>query len=290
MNYNGLERHLKPILELAIREDIGNGDITTEAIFQSTNLQARGEIIAKDKSILCGLSIVDYVFNYQTEAIKNSKFFFPEGAPINRGDKVYEVIGDMRRLLSFERIALNFLQRLSGIASKTKEFVNALGETSSLKILDTRKTIPGYRLLEKYAVKMGGGDNHRHGLFDMFMIKDNHIELAGGIKPAIKLVRIYANKNNLKENQIVVECKQLDQVKEAVSECVDIIMLDNMTDSSIKQAIKIIPNGIKIEISGNITPAKILTLSRLKADFISCGSITHSAVAKDFSMQIIPLP
>lgn len=289
MNNKELDLHLKDILEIAIKEDIGNNDITTAAILQSASIQATGEIIAKDKSILCGLPVVDYIFNYQKDSIKNSKFFFPEGAEINRGDKVYQITGDLRQLLSFERIALNFLQRLSGIASKSKEFVSMVEGRNMPSILDTRKTIPGYRFLEKYAVRVGGGLNHRYGLYDMFMIKDNHIQLAGGVKPAIKLVRAYANDNNLKETKLEVECNNLEQVRDAADECVDIIMLDNMPDSSIKPAIEIIPSGIKIEISGNVTPAKILTLRKLKIDFISCGSITHSATAKDFSMKISPL-
>ena len=285
MKLNELDRHLKPILELAIREDISSSDITTKAMVREPVI-AQGGIIAKDKAILCGLPMVDYIFNYHTDSIKNSKFFFPEGATVHNGDKVYEVTGEVSRLLSYERIALNLLQHLSGIASKSREFVEALNGLAKPSILDTRKTLPGYRALEKYAVKIGGANNHRQGLYDMFLIKDNHIQLAGSVTQAIKRVRTYANDSDLKHLSVEVECKSLEQVKEAAEQSADIIMLDNMPDSSIRQAVKLIPSGIKIEVSGRVSVSKIPTLARLEVDFISCGALTHSANAKDFSMQI----
>lgn len=290
VNHSELENYFKPILELAIKEDIGNKDITSDAILTTLGVPtpkiAKGKIIAKDNAILCGLPVVDYIFNYQTDAIKNSKFFFSEGASVNNGDTVYEITGNMGRLLSFERIALNILQRLSGIASKTRSFVESLEGKKKPQILDTRKTMPGYRMLEKYAVKIGGAGNHRSGLYDMFIIKDNHIKLAGGITEAIKAVRIYAKKNALSNLKIEVECQSLEQVKKAKEQGVDVIMLDNMPDSSIRNAIKIISGNIKTEISGNITLGKVANLGRLDINFISVGSITHSVLAKDFSMDV----
>ncbi len=283
-------RHFKDqLLPLALREDLGgkNLDITTLATVKSGSL-GKARIEAKDELVLAGLPFVDVVF---TSASKNwqIKHLAKEGEEVTRGTTVYEIEGDFALLLSLERTALNILQRLSGIASKTKTFVKLL-EGSRIKMLDTRKTIPGYRLLEKYAVKVGGGVNHRMGLYDFFLIKDNHLAAAGGVNEAIRLVREYYQKHkaelSLPNLQIEVECKTLEQVSEAATAHADVIMLDNMDDGKIRQAIKLIDRRSKIEVSGGVSQGRLANLARLEIDFVSAGALTHSAAAKDLSMKI----
>jgi nicotinate-nucleotide pyrophosphorylase (carboxylating) len=296
MNELLLERALKhfreKILPIALEEDLGENslDITTLATLKS-GARGRARIEAKDELVLAGIPFVDEVFTSKSKEWQ-IKHLAKEGDEVSRGTVVYEIEGDFALLLTLERTALNTLQRLCGIASKTKTFVKQL-EGSRIKILDTRKTIPGFRLLEKYAVKMGGGMNHRMGLYDLFLIKDNHLEAAGGVAPAIKMVREFHQQNKAKyafpNLNIEVECKTLEQVSEAVTANADIIMLDNMDDGRIRQAIKLIDRKSKIEVSGGVTMGRLAGLARLEIDYISAGAVTHSAPAKDLSMKITRL-
>lgn len=271
------------LLPLALAEDLGDGDITTRAIL-SPGAQARARIEAKDELVLCGLPFLDTVFE-QLGGVHRIKHLARDGQLVHRGEAVWEIEGDLATLLSGERVALNMLQRLSGVASKTASFTKALDGTK-IKLLDTRKTLPGMRLLEKYAVKIGGGTNHRIGLFDLYLIKDNHISACGGsIAEAVKRVRQHAQMRGAPTLDIEVECKTLEQVKEAVAQHVDIIMLDNMDDLKLRQAIPLVARQAKIEVSGNVTLGRLPNLARLEIDYISCGAITHSAPARDLSMN-----
>ncbi len=267
-------------MKLAIKEDIGKGDITTEAIV-SKKANAVATIVAKDAGRICGIDVVNEFFKFYDKKI-DVKCLKKDGEVILVGDEVIRLEGNARSILSVERIVLNFLQRLSGVTTKTKQYVDIISEYK-VKLLDTRKTIPGFRLLEKYAVKTGGGKNHRKGLYDMFLIKDNHIEAAGSIKKAVKAVK-------KKKMKIEVETKSLDQVKEAVKEDVNMIMLDNMSIDEIEIAVKMIREAnkkIKIEASGGININNIEEIAKCGVDFISVGTdLTLSAKALDFSLNI----
>ncbi|MBN8218616.1 MAG: carboxylating nicotinate-nucleotide diphosphorylase [Spirochaetes bacterium] len=271
------------ILPLALEEDLGPGDITTEAILEPGKT-ARAVIEAKDELVLCGLPFLDAVFE-GSGGVHRVKHLARDGESLKRGQAVYEVEGTLAALLSRERVALNLLQRLTGIASKTATFVKTL-EGTRVKLLDTRKTAPGLRLLEKYAVRTGGGENHRIGLYDLYLVKDNHIAACGGsIAEAVRRVRQHAGKNGGKMPSIEVECKTLEQVREAVDQHIDIIMLDNMDDLKLRQAVPLIDRRAKIEVSGNVSLGRLPNLARLEIDYISCGALTHSAPAKDLSMN-----
>lgn len=278
-----LESWKRDLLPLALAEDVGPGDITTQAILKPGST-ARARIEAKDEMVLCGLPFLDTVFE-TLGGVSRIKHLAQDGQSVHRGQAVWEIEGDLATLLTGERTALNLLQRLSGIASKTASFTKAL-EGTRVRLLDTRKTLPGFRLLEKYAVKTGGGTNHRIGLFDLYLIKDNHITACGGsIQEAVQRVRQHAKARGGAVPSIEVECKTLAQVQEAVAQHVDIIMLDNMDDLKLRQAIPLIDRRAKIEVSGNVTLGRLPNLARLEIDYISCGAITHSATAKDLSLN-----
>ena len=275
------ETHLLP---LALQEDVGAGDLTTEGIVTG---RPRGLAVidAKDELVVCGLSMAEAVFRTGGEGIRIIRHLAKDGDTVSRGSVVMEVEGDLALLLTLERTALNVLQRLSGIASRTRTFVREL-EGSRTVLLDTRKTAAGWRLLEKYAVATGGGANHRLGLHDMVLIKDNHIEAAGGITEAMRRVRRHLEVLPLPRPWIEVECESLGQVEEALSMGADVIMLDNMDDARIRQAVVRAEGRCKLEVSGNITAGRLPVLARLGVDFISSGAITHSAPAKDLSMTL----
>ena len=284
MNESDLIRHFKPIFALAVEEDIGAGDITTEALIPEGK-RGQGRIVAKDQAVLCGLTLVDFIFRQNKQA--NTHSFFKDGDEVGRGKTVYEVDTSLKILLSYERIALNILQRLSGIASKVRDFCRTLAPHSNVKIVDTRKTTPGYRFLEKYAVTVGGGKNHRMGLYDHYLIKDNHIAVVGGISSAVRAVRNHRNRQkNGSRLLIEVECKTLEQVEEAKNLMIDVIMLDNMSNDDISKSRRLIPSHIEVEVSGNVTQGRLPSLARMSIDSISSGDFTHSFKAKDFSMQI----
>ncbi|MGK9369962.1 carboxylating nicotinate-nucleotide diphosphorylase [Melioribacter sp. Ez-97] len=267
------------IIQAALKEDIGKGDVTTKAIIPASQ-KGTAAIYAKEPGVVAGLFVAKEVFK-KLDGNSKWKNYAAEGDAVTKGQKIAEVTGNLRALLSGERTALNFLQRISGIATATRKFIETLADTN-VKILDTRKTAPGLRLLDKYGVNAGGGTNHRFGLYDMVLIKDNHIEAAGGIKNAVNRVR----KKYGEKYKVEVETTNLIEVQEAIDAGADIIMLDNMTISQMKKAVKLIKGKCKTEASGNVDLKRIKKIASTGVDFISVGSLTHSVKALDLSMKI----
>lgn len=271
-------------IKIALEEDINSEDVSTNAVMPEYK---KGEVylFAKEDGIIAGLQIFERVFKLLDE---NTEVTFIEtnGRTIQDGDRVEEgqalavVTGDIRVLLSGERTALNYLQRLSGIATYTRHLADML-KGSKTKLLDTRKTSPGMRIFEKYAVRIGGGCNHRYNLSDGVLLKDNHIDAAGGVKEAIEAARSYAPF----VRKIEVETENLDMVREAVEAGADIIMLDNMSPEMMAEAIRIIDGRAETECSGNITKENIETITSLGVDYISSGALTHSAPILDISLK-----
>ena len=278
MNSKLNDSSIEALVKKTLKEDIENGDITTRNIFSKDKL-AIAEIIAREPMILCGLDIFQSVFKYLNPDVKFFSKNYKDGDEVSIEEVIIKVECDVISLLEGERSALNILQWLSGISTLTNKYVK---KAEPIKILDTRKTTPGLRVFEKYAVMCGGGNNHRFGLYDQVLIKDNHIELAGSITMAVNLIKETIGKDNI----IEVEVKTIEEVEEALNNNVDIIMLDNMDVTIMKQAIKKINGRAKIEISGGITYEKLGELSNIGADFISIGALTHSAAAIDISMNI----
>ena len=280
MNFILKDSSIAALVENTLKEDIENGDITTRNIFSKEKL-AIAEVIAREPMILCGLDIFQAVFKKLAPDVKFSSKKFKDGDEVGVEETIIMVECDVVSLLEGERSALNILQWLSGIATMTNKYVKKAKPT---KILDTRKTTPGLRVFEKYAVICGGGNNHRFGLYDQVLIKDNHIEVAGSITKAVKLIKDKIPKDNI----IEVEVKTMEEVEEALNNKVDIIMLDNMNIEIMKQAIQKINGKAKIEISGGVTYESLAEISKIGADFISIGALTHSAAAVDISMNITP--
>ena len=280
MNKSGLNiETIKSVIEYALNEDIGKGDITTNSLIP-IDLQTKATMVAKSTGVIAGLAVAEYVFRtFSTDIIW--KTFVNDGDKVSKGDLIVEISGPYRALLTGERVALNFLQRMSGIATMTANYVDTLKEYKT-QILDTRKTVPGLRLLDKYAVKMGGGTNHRIGLYDMVLIKDNHIKIAGGITNAVAQI-----KKNLPDGiKVEVETTTIKEVQEALAAGVDIIMLDNMSNSTMAESVKIISGHAKVEASGNMTMERLKEVAATGVDFISIGALTHSVAAFDISMNI----
>lgn len=267
------------LIDLALKEDYGSGDITTDNLIDPA-LSGIGHMIAKEPLVVAGIDIVQQVFNHidpDTAMTPN----YADGDFIQKGETILTIKGSMRALLIGERTALNFLQRLSGIATLVRSYVDML-ENKKVRLADTRKTTPGWRILEKYAVRVGGGDNHRMGLYDGVLIKDNHIAARGGIQQSIEQVR-----NKISHLiKIEIEVSDLEQVKEAVQAGADIIMLDNMDEDQIKKAVKLINGKAVIEVSGNVTKNDLPRLAETGVDIISVGALTHSARCVDISMRI----
>ena len=262
----------------ALREDISSEDVTTNAVMREYK-KGTVELICKEDGIIAGLDVFKRVFTLldpNTEFEINVK----DGDAVKNGDKIGTVTGDIRVLLSGERTALNYLQRMSGIATYTNSIAK-LFEGSKTKLLDTRKTTPNMRIFEKYAVKVGGGHNHRYNLSDGILLKDNHINAAGSITNAVKLAKEYAPF----VRKIEVETETLDMVREAVDAGADIIMLDNMTHETMAEAIKIIDGRAETECSGNVTRENVEKLIDLGVDYISSGALTHSAPIMDLSLK-----
>ena len=270
----------KEFIAYVIREDLGRGDVTTNFVCDEPR-NGRAFIKAKSDLVLCGVDLAAYIFEFIDETL-DIELLARDGEKLCAGERIMNISGNTASILKGERTALNFLQRLSGIASLTAEYVKEIDKYSETKIADTRKTTPGLRTLEKYAVRTGGGSNHRFGLDDGVMIKDNHIVLAGSITQAVENVRSKIH-HLLK---IEVETTNLDEVKEALAAKADVIMLDNMDYDMMAEAIEIIGDSAKIEISGGVTLERINELSKLGADFISVGALTHSAVAKDINLTL----
>lgn len=271
---------VKKIIEDALYEDIFTGDITTDNLIDEKTVKI-AKITAKEEGILCGIDIAimtfkNLNFNLEFEKLKE------DGDKILKGEDVLIIKGSAKDILKAERVALNFLQRMSGIATKTRKYVDVLNN-DNIKLVDTRKTTPNLRILEKYAVKIGGAKNHRFGLYDLVMIKDNHIKASGGIKNAVEII-----KNNLSHaHKIEVEATCIEEVKEAIEANVDIIMLDNMDNEMIKEATKIIDKKAIIEVSGGIDLERLKSLKVLDIDIISLGTLTHSIKSLDLSLNFI---
>ena len=262
----------------ALAEDIHDGDITSRSIFLD-NKPATAEVIAREPMILCGLDVFQEVFKKLDAMVTFSSGKFSDGDEVLAGEIIIKVQCGVVPLLEGERSALNILQWLSGIATLTDRYVK---KVAPVKVLDTRKTTPGLRVFEKYAVACGGAINHRFGLYDQVLIKDNHIEAAGGISNAVSAIR----KNVSENKKIEVEVQSVEEVKEALESHVDIIMLDNMVLDTMHQCITLIDGKAKTEISGGITFDRLEEISTTGADFVSIGALTHSAPAVDISMNI----
>ncbi|MCR4675117.1 MAG: carboxylating nicotinate-nucleotide diphosphorylase [Lachnospiraceae bacterium] len=267
-----------PLILQALREDISSEDVTTNAIMPEANL-GTCDLICKEDGVIAGLPIFKRTFELLDEETKVD-LKVKDGDQVKKGELLAVVTGDIRVLLSGERTALNYLQRMSGIATYTSK-VAALLEGSNTKLLDTRKTTPNNRLFEKYAVKVGGGYNHRYNLSDGVLIKDNHIGAAGSVAEAVKRAKDYAPF----VRKIEVEVENLDMVKEAVEAGADIIMLDNMSHEEMKEAIGIIAGRAETECSGNITKENVKAISDLGVDYVSSGALTHSAPILDVSLK-----
>ena len=272
------EKTINLLVMNALAEDIHDGDITTRSIFLE-NKPATAEVIARETMILCGLDVFQEVFKKLDAMVTFSSGKFSDGDEVLAGEIIIKVQCGVVPLLEGERSALNILQWLSGIATLTDRYVK---KVAPVKVLDTRKTTPGLRVFEKYAVACGGAINHRFGLYDQVLIKDNHIEAAGGISNAVSAIR----KNVSKNKKIEVEVQSVEEVKEALESHVDIIMLDNMVIDTMHQCITLIDGKAKTEISGGITFDRLEEISTTGADFVSIGALTHSAPAVDISMNI----
>lgn len=267
------------LIDLALQDDVGTGDITTDNIIPA-GTNRRAKMVAKADGVVAGLPIAEMVFR-KLDPHLAWKPRVEEGQKIKKGDVLVEFEGSYRALLTGERTALNFLQRLSGIATMSNRYAEAVKDFKT-KILDTRKTLPGFNKLDKYAVKTGGGTNHRHGLHDMAMIKDNHIEVAGGITAAVNAVRSKIEPGI----KIEVETTTLEQVQEAIDAGADIIMLDNMDTETMYKGVELIAGRAKVEASGNMTLERLREVAATGVDYISIGALTHSVSALDISQRI----
>ncbi|MFZ3066363.1 MAG: carboxylating nicotinate-nucleotide diphosphorylase [Nitrospirota bacterium] len=263
----------------ALAEDIGSGDITTNVIVPERTL-ARGAIVLEEDAVIAGLEIAEEVFKQLDKNVKFSAAY-KDGARVLKGKVIAKISGKARPLLTGERTALNILQRLSGIATLTNSFVKAVKGTDA-KIVDTRKTTPNFRIFEKYAVLMGGGHNHRFGLYDAVLIKDNHISIGGGIKKAVAIAR----QNIPHTMKVEVEAKSLKEVKDALASGADIIMLDNMPVAMMKKAVAMINKKTVVEASGNVNLKNVRDAALTGVDIISIGALTHSYKAVQMSMEI----
>ncbi|MEI7830705.1 MAG: carboxylating nicotinate-nucleotide diphosphorylase [Prolixibacteraceae bacterium] len=267
------------LINQALEEDIGTGDITTNALIPETMVRS-ATMVAKSAGIIAGMEVAETVFRSLSPQITWNPLF-RDGDKVEKGTLLVEMTGSYRALLSGERLALNFLQRMSGIATMTNLFVEQV-KNYNVKILDTRKTVPGLRLLDKYAVKAGGGENHRIGLYDMVLIKDNHIKVAGGIKNAVEQIR----KQVSSDMKIEVETTSVAEVLEALEMKADVIMLDNMSNELMKECVGIIDHRAKVEASGNMNIERVKEVAATGVDYISIGALTHSVTALDISMNI----
>lgn len=276
-----LEHTIDTLVRLALDEDLGDsGDVTTLATIDPA-LITTAQITAKAEGVIAGLPLLQAVYQ-QVDPAVHIRLHTEDGCPVAPGLRIASLEGSTQSLLTGERTALNFLQRLSGIATLTRRFVDAVSRTNAT-ILDTRKTTPGWRLLEKYAVRMGGAANHRMGLYDIVLVKDNHIAAAGGLRAAVEGVRSYEAARNL---PLIVEVETLDQLREALELSPDRILLDNMDDTTMRQAVEIAAGRVALEASGNMNLERVAAVAATGVDYISVGALTHSAPALDLSMRI----
>ena len=278
MNEITMKMQADQLIRMALQEDITSEDVSTNAVMP-TATRGTVDLIAKEDGVVAGLEIYARVFKILDEKTE-IELHCKDGDEVKKGELMATVTGDIRVLLSGERVALNYLQRMSGIATYTRQVAKLL-EGSNVTLLDTRKTTPNCRVFEKYAVRVGGGHNHRYNLSDGVLLKDNHIGAAGSVAKAVKMAKAYAPF----VRKIEIEVETLDQVKEAVEAGADIIMLDNMTPEIMKQAVELIDGRAQTECSGNITKENIQKIREIGVDFVSSGALTHSAPILDISMK-----
>ena len=278
MNTITMKLHADKLIQMALEEDITSEDVSTNAVMPKAQ-KGSVDLIAKQDGIIAGLDVYARTFEL-LDADTQIEFQCADGDAVKKGQLLAVVTGDIRGLLSGERVALNYLQRMSGIATYTHEVAEML-KGSSVTLLDTRKTTPNCRIFEKYAVRVGGGQNHRYNLSDGVLLKDNHIGAAGSVTKAIQMAKAYAPF----VRKIEVEVETLEQVKEAAEAGADIIMLDNMTPDTMKQAVDLINGRAKTECSGNITRENIKKICEIGVDYVSSGALTHSAPILDISMK-----
>ncbi len=269
-----------PLIKAALNEDIGTGDVTTESTVPE-QMQLEGRIIAREPGVIAGLTVADRVFKI-VDSQTHFKPEFEDGDWIEKDTVVARISGPGPAILKGERVALNFLQRMSGIATLTRKFVDAVKDTQAV-ILDTRKTAPGLRLTDKWAVKLGGGQNHRIGLFDMALIKENHITAAGSITEAVGLIRA----KQVHTLAVEVEVKTLDELKEALALPINRILLDNMSLRQMREAVRLTQGRVPLEASGNVNLENAAQIAATGVDYISIGMLTHSAKALDISLLIV---
>lgn len=265
-------------LWMALKEDITSEDVTTNAIMREDKL-GEAELLCKQDGVVAGIQIFERVFHLLDENTK-VEMYVKDGDVVKNGQLMAKVTGDIRTILTGERVALNYLQRMSGIATHTRKLVDLLGN-AKIKLLDTRKTTPNMRIFEKYAVRVGGGTNHRLNLSDGVLIKDNHIGAAGSIKRAVDMAREYAPF----VRKIEVEVETMEQVQEAIDAGADIIMLDNMDNETMKKAVALIDGRAETECSGNVTAERVKDIIETGVDYMSCGALTHSSAIMDISLK-----
>ncbi len=278
MTDSSLPTDLALIVNLALQEDIGDGDITSLLI--ADNLQAKAHILCREEAILCGIAWVEETYRNIDSRVQ-IQWNFKDGDSLKKDAQVAEIVGNARAILTGERTALNFLQTLSGTATITKQYTERLKGTSVI-LLDTRKTLPGMRNAQKYAVRVAGGSNHRKGLYDAYLVKENHIQSCGNISNAISTAR-KINPNKVLE----VEVQNLEQLSEAISAKPDIIMLDNFKLQDIRKAVTINPGNAKLEVSGNINQESLVNVAKTGVDYISVGALTKHCRAIDFSLLLV---
>jgi nicotinate-nucleotide pyrophosphorylase (carboxylating) len=276
------QAELQIIIENAIREDVGDGDHSSLACIPA-NATGKAKLLVKDQGIIAGVDFAKMIFHYVDQSLK-VETFLNDGTPVKYGDIVFHVSGSSQSILKAERLVLNSMQRMSAIATKTKSFVDLL-EGTTTKVLDTRKTTPGIRAIEKWAVKIGGGENHRFALYDMIMLKDNHIDFAGGIPQAIQKTKEYLKATN-RDLKIIVEARNLDEVTQILTAGgVYRILLDNFDYETTKDAVKLIDDQCLTESSGNINEKTIRNYAECGVDYISSGALTHSIYNLDLSLK-----
>lgn len=273
-----MKDNMDRLIMSALREDISHEDVTTNAVIKGY-VKGSAKLICKEDGVIAGLNVFERVFHLLDGEIKVVRYF-KEGDFVKKNDIAAQVVGDIRAILSGERTALNFIQRMSGIATHTRKIADML-KGSGISLLDTRKTTPNNRIFEKYAVKVGGGHNHRFNLSDGIMLKDNHIAAAGGVRQAVALAREYAPF----VHKIEVEVEDLEMVREALEAKADIIMLDNMSIEEMKEAVKLIKGKALTECSGNVTAERIAAIKEAGVDYISCGALTYNSPILDMSLK-----
>ncbi len=278
------KEYLDEIILLAKKEDLGDGDHTSMACFKN-NEKGNARIFVKEAGVLAGVDVAVAVFKAYDKNLKLETFLV-DGDNIGPGDEILNITGNKNSILTAERTVLNFLQRMSGIATKTREYADAIQDTKA-RVLDTRKTTPGMRMLEKEAVRIGGGKNHRFGLYDMIMLKDNHIDFAGGIKEAINLATKYLKENKL-DIPVEIEVRNFEELEQVInSEKVDRVMLDNFTVEDTKRAVQWVNNKVELESSGGITLDNLREYAETGVNYISVGSLTHHIKSLDISLYVV---